>query len=151
MEKTLDELCGYINNYFETKPGGIHRGTFAVEDGSLSVDFLQSGQYFRIKGSVFNDGVYTYPANDLVDETFVGEVWAMAVPPAVIALCLEIQKWEDKYGGVDSVNMSPFSSESFNNYSYTKGGSNRSNSTSGSSSTTWQDVFGSRLTRWRKL
>lgn len=151
MEKMMDEVCGYINNFFVMKPSGKHRGTFTVEGGSLSVDFLQDGQYFRVVGSVFNDGVYLYPASDMVDESFTGEVWAMAVPPAVIALCLEIQTWDDKYGGVNSVNMSPFSSESFNNYSYSKATSNRGDGASSSSSVGWRDVFGNRLTRWRKL
>ena len=153
MEKMMDEVCGYINNFFVVKPYGKHEGTFAVDNGALSVDFLQDGQYFRIVGSVFNDGIHKVPANDLVDETFIGEVWAMAVPPAVIALVNEIEAWEEKYGGVDSVNMSPYTSESFNNYSYTKGASNRGGSAGGSSSAPlgWRDVFGIRLNRWRKL
>lgn len=152
METVLDEVCGYLKNYFLIKPGGIHRGTFTVTGGTLSADFLQDGQYFRVRNSVFNDGVYKYPASDMVDETFTGEVWAMGVPPAFIALLDEIEAWEEKYGGADSVNMSPFSSESFNNYSYTKrsGGSGNSSS-SGDAPATWMDVYGSKLVRWKKI
>lgn len=153
METLLDEVCGYINNFFVTKPNGIKRGTFTIENGTLSVDFLKEEQYFRIIGSTFNDGVYRFHANDLVDETFVGEVWAMAVPPAVIALINEIEAWNSKYGNINSVNMSPFASESFNNYSYTKSSSNRTNGENGSTSAVigWRDVFGNRLRRWRKI
>lgn len=153
MYEMLDEVCGYINNFFVTKPNGKHRGKFAIENGSLSVDFLQENQYFRIVGSTFNDGVYKFPANGLINETFVGEVWAMAVPPAVIALIKDISDWNEKYGTINSVNMSPFTSESFNNYSYTKGTSNRNAGSGGSNSTpiSWREMFGDRLNRWRKL
>ena len=150
MELLMDEVCGYIHNYFPAKPGGIHRGTFTIRDGMLTVDFLQPNQYFRVIGSVFNDGVWMYQSGDMVDETFTGAIWAMNVPPAFIALLQEIEQWVDKYGGADSVNMSPFNAESFNNYSYTKSGVARSNASSGGP-TTWDTVYGSRLVRWKKL
>lgn len=153
MEKMLDEVCGYINNFFVVKPDGYHYGTFTIENGGISVDFLQDGQYFRIVGSVFNDGVYQYPASDLTAEVFTGEVWAMAVPPAVIALVSDIAEWNTAYGSIESINMSPFQSESFNNYSYTKGSSSRSggNGESTNAPLGWREMFGNRLTRWRKL
>lgn len=151
MEQMLDEVCAYLNNWFLVKPKGIHRGSYEVTDGSMLADFLQDNQYFRIVGSVFNDGVWEYPASDMTDEAFTGEVWAMAVPPAVIALLSEIEEWQTKYGTASSVNMSPFSSESFNNYSYSKASGNRSDTSSGSSPLAWKDVFGSRLTRWKKI
>ncbi len=151
MEQMLDEVCAYLNNWFLVKPNGIHRGGYEVTDGSMLADFLQDNQYFRIVGSVFNDGVWKYPASDMTDEAFTGEVWAMAVPPAVIALLSEIEEWQTKYGAASSVNMSPFSSESFNNYSYSKASGNRSDTSSSNSPLTWKDVFGSRLTRWKKL
>lgn len=153
MKEMLDEVCGYINNFFVIKPNGKHRGKFEIKNGTLTADFLQDGQYFRVVGSVFNDGIYEYPASDMSDESFTGEVWAMAVPPAVIALVGEIEEWNAAYGTVGSVNMSPFTSESFNNYSYSKGTSSRSNGGSGSSSTPigWREMFDSRLNRWRKL
>lgn len=151
MERVLNEICGYIHNYFVVKPNGVHRDTFNISDGVLDVDFLKYGQYFRIKDSIFNDGVYTYPASDLKDEEFVGEVWAMAVPPDVIELATEIANWETKYNSIDSPNMSPFTSESFNNYSYSKGSRNSGGGTSSVTPTTWQDVFGYRLRRYKRL
>lgn len=137
----LEQILGYIHNYFEKE---IVRGTFTISSGSINVSFLQEGQYFRIVGSVFNDGVHQYPTSELVDEVFEGEIWAMAVPPAVIALKVEIEEWNN-----NNNNDSPFISESFGGYSYTKGTSSRR----GSSSTPlgWRDIFASRLDQWRKI
>lgn len=140
----LEQILDYIHNYFERD---IVDGLFTISDGSVVLDFLQDGQYFRICGSVFNDGVHKYPANDLTDETFTGQIWAMAVPPAVIALADEITAWIDKYG--DAMN-SPYQSESFGGYSYSKGsGQNSSNNSSNPAD--WRVVFGSRLNHWRKI
>ena len=51
------------------------------------------------------------------DERFEGAVWALAVPPAVIALAGEITEWQEKNG--EAV-LSPYTSESFGGYSYTR-------------------------------
>lgn len=142
----LTELCKEINNYFDTAK---YFGKFTIEDGELAnVNYLQDGQYFRIVGSVFNDGVYQYPAKELKDEVFDGAIWAMAVPQAVIALADEIDEWCDKYAGVDSTAMSPYNSESFGGYSYSK---STGGSTDDNSGGTWQGVFANRLSNWRKI
>lgn len=140
----LEEILNHIHNFFVVKDG-IHVGDYVISSGTLSLDFLQEGQYFRIKGSVFNDGVYVYPAEELHDEEFSGEIWAMALPPGFIALYNEIDDWCDNYQNVVD---SPYQSESFGGYSYTKatfGGS------SGDSSVNWQNVFKSKLNPWRKI
>ena len=112
----LEQVLMNIRNWF-TVEGGIHSGTFSIKDGGITLPFLADGQYFRIIGSVFNDGLHQYPATDLVDEEFSGVIWALAIPPAVVDLADEIQKWQEKNGEVAS---SPFSSESFGGYSYSK-------------------------------
>ena len=152
MEILLDELCGYLNNYFVVKPKGVHHGTFEItpEDG-LVCDFLQEGQYFAVRNSVFNNGVFKYPAEGMTPEVFTGEVWAMAVPPAVIALLSDIETWQAKYGSLDSVNYSPFTSESFNNYSYSKGSKSGEGSSTSGTPLTWKDVFKDRFIRWKKV
>lgn len=146
----LTELCQELRNWFDRDLPKIN-GEFQVQNGSISGDIdLKVGQYFRIIGSVFNDGVHIYPYDEsLVDEDFVGSIWAMAVPPSVIALAGEIEAWQNKYGGVDSVLMSPFQSESFGGYSYSKSGGGSGDGTS--SAGTWQGAFSARLNRWRKL
>lgn len=145
----LSELCGELRNYFDRNQPHIH-GAFEIVNGKI-VDFdflhmIQNNQYFRIAGSVFNDGVYKYTNDlELIDELFVGSIWLMAIPKEVIDLSNEIDAWIAQYG--ESVN-SPYSSESFGGYSYTKA----SGSTSGGSSVpTWQSVFATKLNRWRKL
>ena len=137
----LTELCAELRNYFEV-PNGRHFGTFTISDGSIApLDFLQEGQHFRIVGSVFNDGVYQYPATSLTDEVFEGAVWAMAVPPTLIALAAEIKAYNDS----DAGKPSPFTSESFGGYAYTKA-TDASGAPIG-----WQKAFASRLAKWRKL
>lgn len=146
----LTELCDELNNWFD-KARII--GKFKIEDGELigMSDAIQDGQYFRIIDSVFNDGVHKYPAVNLEDEEFEGAVWVMAVPPSVTALAKEIGDWQNKYGGIDSQAMSPFQSESFGGYSYTKKGGSSSNSKAGTKLGTWQGAFAVKLNRWRKI
>lgn len=145
MELILTEICEYLNNYFWEKKIS---GKFSISEGSITVPTLKNGQYFRIVGSTFNDGVHIYPASDLKAEEFNGAIWAMAVPATVIAIASDIKDWQDLYGGADSSAMSPFNSESFDGYSYSKSGSGNANSGSNS---TWQDVFGGRLNKYRRL
>lgn len=142
----LNELCSEIRNYF-TYNTSKFVGDFTITGGELQEDCeLQDGQYYRIVGSVFNDGVHQHPATDLHDETFNGAVWQMAVPQEVIDLASEIEVWKEKYGGADSAALSPFTSESFGGYSYSKG-----TNANGGSSATWQSAFASRLNKWRKV
>ena len=138
----LEQVLMNIRNWF-TVEGGIHSGTFSIKDGGITLPFLVDGQYFRICGSVFNDGLHKYPAADLVDEKFSGAIWALAIPPAVVDLADEIQKWQEKNGEVAS---SPFSSESFGGYSYSK-----ATDAETGGAVTWQSAFKHRLSAWRKI
>ncbi len=145
---TISELCKEIHNYFDHEK---HNGHFVIENGNITADFLREGQCFRIMGSVFSDGVHRYPAADLPSEAFDGAVWALAIPKAVLTLAEEIKDWRAKYEGADSQAMSPFTSESFAGYSYSKGGAGGSGSSGGSGATGWKAAFASRLNAWRKL
>ena len=137
----LTEICAELRNWFVV-PDGVHIGTYTISGGSIApLDFLQEGQYFRIVGSVFNDGVYQYPATSLTDEVFEGAVWAMRLPPAVIALSAEIKTYNDS----DAGKASPFTAESFGGYSYTKA------TDANGAPIGWQKAFASRLNKWRKL
>ena len=147
MEKVLNELCAELNNYFWRKKLS---GSYIIQNGSIDLnEYIQDGQYFRIVGSVFNDGVHKYPVTDLHDEEFRGSIWSMAVPETVLDLASDISDWQTKYGDINSSAMSPFSSESFNNYSYSK--SSGSSSGDGYDSNSWQGVFSSRLAKWRRV
>ena len=137
----LEQVLRHLNNWFLVE---IHEGTFTVENGSITLPFLLTNQYFRICGSVFNDGLHKYPAADLTDETFTGTVWALAVPKAVVTLSEDIAAWEEKNGEAVA---SPYQSESFGGYSYTK----RSAGSDSGTLNGWQDAFRGRLNDWRKL
>lgn len=139
----LTELCQELRNYFEKEK---RTGSFRIVDGMLDVDFLLPGQYFRVMGSIFNDGVHQYGEEEMSDEDFVGSVWSLAIPEAVINLAQEIQEWRSKYEEAGSSAMSPFTSESFGGYTYSKG----SGSAAGSA-VSWQNAFAPRLSVWRKL
>ena len=138
----LEQVLMHLKNWFLV-PGGIHEGTYTIEDGGIALPFLANGQYFRICGSVFNDGLHQYPSGDLRNETFDGTVWALAIPRSVIELAVEIETWETKNG---DASVSPYQSESFGGYSYSKA----TDSVSGGA-VTWQTAFRSRLNAWRKL
>lgn len=138
----LTELCQELKNYFVRD---IRTGTYKIEGGSIVADFLIDGQYFRIVGSLLNDGVYQYPTMELTDETFEGAIWSMAVPPAVIDLASAIDSWNQ--ANASTIN-SPYTSESFGGYSYTKASGS---SGGGSGAYTWRDQFRDNLNRWRKI
>lgn len=141
----LTELCAELKNYFlRNREADIHYGEYTISGGSIDLPFLLDGQYFRIVGSVLNDGVYKYPVLELTDETFTGAVWAMAVPPSVVALAADIEAWNEKNA---EALASPYTSESFGGYSYTKASGN---SESGGAYS-WKDQFASRLAKYRRL
>lgn len=149
----LTEICQYLKNWFNRKPDGStypqYRGVFVISEGNLVCEGLADGQYFRIMGSLFNDGVHRFGDSDLTDETFDGEIWSMGIPPGVIKLADDITAWVKKYGDIDSVAMSPYQSESFDGYSYTK--QQGYASVGGGMLTSWNAVFASQLAPWRKI
>ena len=153
----LTEICQYLKNWFELDQMSgevtITDGTITVVSDSLlyggSVPTIQTGQYIHIEGSVFNNGVYQYGEDALTNETFEGTVWLMGIPQAVIDLDAEITAWRDKYESISSPAMSPFNSESFKGYSYSKG--TVSSGAGAESALGWQNVFGPRLAPWRKI
>ena len=157
----LTELCGYLKNWFvvEQLYGDfkITAGTITFADGTELP--LQEGQHFRIIDSIFNDGVYEFlpsaseesavdSSEELKDEAFNGSVWTMAIPKDLLAVAKEIDAWRKKYEGADSAALSPFNSESFGGYSYSKSSGNSADGNNGNS---WQSVFGNRLIRYRKI
>lgn len=144
----LEQVLTEIHNWFRVRDDvdGIHTGIYTIEDGGIALPFLRDGQYFRIMGSVFNDGLHRYGPDmeALMDETFEGAIWALAVPRAVVELADEIGAWQTKYADILS---SPYTSESFGGYSYSKASGAGDSSGSGG----WQAAFRARLNPYRKL
>lgn len=146
----LSELCHELHNWFEKL---VIVSDITIENGNITNDkFLekiQNNQYFRIVGSVFNDGIYKYtgePITDLADEVYHGGVWLLAIPKEIITLSDDIDAWKAKYATADSVAMSPFTSESFGGYSYSKSAGGESGG-----GTSWQATFRNQLDKWRKI
>ena len=131
----LETVLMYLNNWFVV---GRYDDTYTIENGKLTLPFLVNGQYFRIVGSLFNDGVYQYPA-ELTDETFDGSVWAMAIPKALLSTVDEITAWTAKNG-----DSGPYTSESFGGYSYSKATNSKGLAVG------WRDVFAAQLSSWKK-
>lgn len=131
----LYEVLIHIRNLF---PREHYEGTWEIKDGSLELP-IADGQYFLIEGSVFNDGVHKYPNSSLSSETFSGTITALAIPQAVVDLSEEIEDYLAKNPAT------PFMSESFDGYSYSK-----ASSKSGGVAT-WQSIFKEKLDSWRKL
>lgn len=138
----LEQVLIHLHNWFQVD---IRRGTYAIEEGRLALPFLRNGQYFRIVGSVFNDGLHRYGPDMecLEDEEFDGSVWVLAIPKTVGELAREIAVWQEKYGAKAA---SPYTSESFAGYSYTKSGGADAGGSGG-----WQATFRARLDPYRKL
>lgn len=147
----IGEICAELKNYF-TYDADKHIGDFTISNGAISPSFDLPTDYIRIVGSRLNDGVHKKKngAFQLVDETFHGGIWVMSPPADFLALVAEIQAWQTKNGGADSAAMSPFQSESFGGYSYSKS-SGGSASGSGSSVPTWQSTYASRLNIYRRI
>lgn len=142
----LTEICAELKNYFSLD-GDRLIGDFEIVDGKIAPSVsIQDNQFYRIVGSIFNDGVHA-STDDLIDEEkFHGAVWLMRVPPDVVQLANEIEEWQTKNADVLA---SPYQSESFGGYSYSKasGGSNGGSSTDYG----WKNAFASRLNRYRKI
>lgn len=134
----LTEVCQFLRNWFIRK---MWVADFEIKDGQLTDLELKDGAFFRIKGSLYNDGIHQYPC-DLKDETFSGAVYLCAIPETIVQLAQEIENWQTTYGKQAA---SPYQSESFANYSYSKGGGGSAGDTS------WQTVFASRLAPWREI
>ncbi len=131
----LEDVMRETRNFFAVRE---FSGQFTIKDSVLSPACIAEGQYFLIEGSVFNDGVYQY-GDTLTDEEFTGHVSLLAPPASFLSLVKEIEDYQTKYG-----EASPYTSESFGGYSYTKAaGSN--------GSVSWADVYSKRLNVWRKV
>jgi hypothetical protein len=150
METALTELCQEIRNWFD-RSRYIGKITLDAEGGvfcnGVAVGLLE-GQYFRVIGSVFADGVHKYPDTETLAETFDGAVWAMAIPAPVLALSEDIAEWRKQYESADGFAMSPFVSESVGGHSRSKGSTGGS---AASNSASWQNAFAARLNAWRKI
>ena len=137
----LETVLNHLHNWFII-PGAARGGTFDIVSGALDAPFLLEGQYYRIEGSVFNDGLHRHGDKDdaLRDEMFTGQIIPLAIPKAVVKLADEITEYCQKNPATDKI------SESFDGYSYT-----RATGADGSGAGGWQAAFRARLNQWKKV
>lgn len=143
---TVEDLCRYAGRADATDDAfvaAIYRGIFSVRNGVLDCNGVTDGQYFRIVGSLYNDGIYKAPANELTDEEFDGAVFALRIPPAFVRLADDITSWQAENGAAAT---GAFKSESFGGYSYDRG---TDPVTGGGVS--WQSIFRREINRWRRV
>ena len=144
----LNEICEHLHNFFDTRDGEfIDRtaDTFTISGGLISPlsSSLIAGQYIRIVGSLLNDGIYLLPSNftisTLVNETFTGAIFGLAIPRDLVTLDTEITAY------VTANPATGYVSESFGGWS-----GSRATGANGAP-ISWKSVFAARLNRWRKL
>lgn len=147
---TLEQVLAHIHNWFVYDQ--IKTGHCAISDGSLPASVsIPEGAWYRIQGSLLNDGLHQHPAADLIDETFDGTITVCAIPNALLSVVEEIEDWQLHYSEARRKALSsPYSSESFDGYSYTTKDFSGANSASGGLSG-WQAAFATDLNPWRKM
>lgn len=149
----LEQVCDFVHNYFEDT---FYQGEYTISGGTIDMPFLENGQRFKIRGSALNDGIYTYRdgaiynddgswAVELQSETFSGSIATMNVPHSFSTLVDDIREWVTKNGAVLD---SPYTSESFGGYTYSKAGGSGANA---GGMLTWQDKFRTALKPYRKI
>lgn len=138
----LETVLNHIHNWFPVT-GAARAGTFIIVSGTLTLSNVLDGQYYKIEGSIFNDGLHKYGDTEdkLTDETFAGRIIPLAIPKAVIKLSETIKTWAEQNPVTDKV------SESFGGYSYSKGGAGTQSADIGG----WQTAFRKELNQWKKV
>lgn len=137
----LDEICREVRNWFVKSDHDKLFGNFEIQDGIIIPSInLKPKQYYRVIGSLYNDGIHQEGVNTLEDEDFNGAIWRLYIPKDFLLLVDEIKAYNEKYGEI-----TPFTSETFGGYSYSKA------TNSNGVGVNWKDVFKSRLNQWRKL
>jgi len=162
----LIEMMRECKNFFELRNDGFYQDyktrpqypvteyedDYAISEGVLSTldSSILSGQYIAIYGSTLNDGIWKVGAagaltSDLTgvtaqSETFHATIYPLKVPQDFVLLAAEITAWRTKM-----VEASPYASESFLGYSYSKA------QRQGGGNVTWQAQFADRLTPYKRM
>ena len=152
MQQMLTEVCNNLKNWFchEKNIGKIEISGGVLYCNNNTIE-IKENQYYRVIGSIFSDGIWKYDGEEIPqDETFEGAIWTLAIPAAFLAIIEEMKEWEELNGGAGSEMMSPFQSESFGGYSYSKSGGGSANGDSSAAPSAFS-VYSKRLNIWRKI
>lgn len=136
MAVSMAAVMRRVRNFFERE---CIEDTFTITGGVLEP--VPDAPYIAISGSAWHDGVF--PAGPLPepghDEAFDGKVWGLHPPDDFIALCDEINAYNDKNP------IGAPQSESFGAYSYTRG------STGSAAGNGWEAAFAGQLLPFRRM
>lgn len=144
----LEQVLYHLHNWFGR--ASVSATGCTIADGALPASIASSmaeGAWYRIEGSLLNDGLHKHPADDLQDETFDGTITMLAIPKALLLVVEDIGAWQTANG--DAVD-GPYASESFGGYSYTLR-SDGSSGAGGGGLSGWRLAFRDRLNPWRKI
>lgn len=143
----LEVLMQECNNYFYKT---YEHDTFSIQNGVIdSKGIYLVNQYIKIEGSILNDGVYKIESMtnnkiniaSLQDEIFEGCIFGLAVPNGFVSLSEKVKEYLDN----PKTKPTDISSESFNNYSWSKG------KKANGANITWNDVFQDDIYSYRQL
>lgn len=143
----IEQIMSYCNNYFYK---ARELGKFSIVSGKINnMGIYKPSQYIKIVGSDFNDGVYKIDSiidgkiviASLEDEIFDGVIFALSVPRSFLNTIKDIEAYKSS----SMTNNNPYTSESFENYSYTKATNKDGIPLS------WLDIFKEELKPYRKL
>lgn len=162
----LIEMMRECKNFFEIRNDGFYQDyktrpvypvtefedDYTIASGVLSTldATIKAGQYIAIYGSTLNDGIWKVGAGGAItsditgvtaqNENFHATIYPLKVPADFVMLATEITAWRTKM-----VEASPYVSESFGKYSYTK------EQRQGGGNVTWQAQFSDRLTPYKRM
>lgn len=151
----LEEVLYHIHNWFVYDTASVDG--CEISGGALpasATSGLLTGQWYRIRGSVLNDGLHQHPDTKLSAETFDGEIDTLVIPKPLLRIVEEIGDWVTLNANArEKALASPYASESFGGYSYSIRSDLVANSASSGSVglSGWQAEFASRLNPWRKM
>ena len=143
LEQILKEMKNYFYVFKEIN-------NISIIDNKINVKGkYKEGQYIRIIGSIFNDGIHkiikvdnnVIELENLTNEDFKGTICSLAIPNEIILLSKEIEEFNSK----NSNKPSSYQAESFSNYSYAKATNKRG------MPVTWIDVYFNRLKPYKKM
>lgn len=162
----LIEMMRECKNFFELRNDGFYQDyktrpqypvaeyedDYTISEGVLSTldSSIKVGQYIAIYGSTLNDGIWKVGAEGAItsditgvtaqDETFHATIYPLKVPPDFVLLASEITAWRTAMN-----EASPYVSEGFLGYSYTKA------QKQGGGNIGWQQQFSDRLAPYRRM
>lgn len=142
MSVSVAAVMREVNNYFET---GYRATNYTITGGTLSPGNFVPGTYIAITGSILHDGVHQLDEfgaipDSTTDEEFYGRVWYLNPPADFIALCEQINKFDEE------APPSGYQSESFNGVYSRSRASGRNGGTM-----MWQEAFRDALRPYRKM